>query len=127
MTLTAGAQVKNFDQLKGGDAVDIEYVAALTLELKKGGGMPVQRTTKAGAVGATPGQAPGGALGRQVTVVADVVAVDTAKKTVTLKGPKQTVELPVQDPELLKNVAKGDQVEATYTQALAMVVVPKAK
>ena len=125
--VVAGPEVKNFDQLKVGDAVDIEYIAALTLELKKGGGLVVQRTIETGAAGAKPGQTPAGIAGRQVTVVADVVAVDPAKKTVTLKGPKQTVELPVRDPEVFKKVAKGDQVEATFTQALAMAVVPKAK
>jgi Cu/Ag efflux protein CusF len=127
MTITAGPDVKNFDKLKVGDQVDIEYIEALTLELKKGGGMAVARTEQAGMAGAKPGQAPAGAAGRQITVVADVVAVDTAKQTVTLRGPKRTVELPVRDPEVLKRVAKGDQVEATYTQALAMVVAPAAK
>jgi ribosomal protein L6P/L9E len=65
--------------------------------------------------------------GRKVTVVADVVDVNAAKQTVTLRGPKQTVELPVRDPEQLKRMAKGDQIEATYTQALAVTVAPAAK
>jgi Cu/Ag efflux protein CusF len=127
MTVTAGPAVKNFDALKVGDNVDFEYVAALTLELKKGGGMPVQRTEQAGAAGAKPGQTPAGVVGRQVTVVADVVDVNTAKQTITLRGPKQTVELAARDPEQLKRVAKGDQIEATYTQALAVTLVPTAK
>ena len=125
-TITAGPQIKNFDSLKVGDQVDAEYVEALTLELKKGGGMAVARTEKAGATKSTPGQ-PGGAVGRQVTIVADVVGVDPAKQVVTLKGPQRTVELKVRDPEQFKLIAKGDQVEATYTQALAIAVAPAAK
>ena len=66
-------------------------------------------------------------MGRQVTVVADVVAVDKEKQLVTLKGPKQTVDLKVRDPKQLALIAKGDQVEATYTEAVAIVVSPKAK
>ena len=126
LTVTAGAEVKNFDKLKVGDQVDLQYVEALTLELKKGGGAKVAMTEKKDAVGAKKGETPGGAVGRQVTVVADVVAVDPAKQVVTLKGPKQTVNLKVRDPEQFKNIAKGDQVEATFTQALAVAVEPSA-
>jgi hypothetical protein len=125
MTVTAGPDVKNFDKLKVGDSVDMQYVEALTLELKKGGGMVVGRTEKADKVGAQKGETPGGAVGRQVTVVADVVNVDPAKQVVTLKGPKQTVDLHIADPEQFKRIAKGDQVEAKYTQALAVAVDPK--
>jgi Cu/Ag efflux protein CusF len=127
VTITAGPQVKNFDAMKVGDKVDVEYVEALTLELKKGGGLVVARTEQAGAVGAKPGQQPAGAVGRQVTVVANVVDVDAAKQTVTLKGPQRTVELRIPDPEQFKRIAKGDQVEATYTQALALAVEPAKK
>ena len=127
MTLTAGQEVKNFDQLKVGDKVDLNYIEALTLELKKGGGLVVQRTEKAGAAGAKPGEKPAGAVGRQVTVVADVIAVDPAKQVVTLKGPKRTVDLKIADPEQFKRIAKGDQVEAMFTQAVALAVEPKKK
>jgi len=127
IVVTAGPEVKNFANMKVGDQVNAEYVEALTLELKKGGGLKVERTEQAGAMGAKAGAMPAGALGRQVTVVADVVNVDPTKKTVTLRGPKRTVELVVNDPEQLKRVAKGDQVEATYTQAFAIAVEPAAK
>jgi Cu/Ag efflux protein CusF len=127
LTVTAGPEIKNFDKLKVGDQVDAQYVEALTLELKKGGGMAVARTEQKGAVGAKPGQAPAGAVGRQVTIVADVVGLDPAKHVVTLKGPQRTVELKVPDPEQFKRIAKGDQVEATFTQALALTVEPAAK
>jgi len=127
VTLTAGPEVKNFAAMKVGDKVNAQYVEALTLELKKGGGMAVARTEKAGAVAAKPGMQPAGAAGRQVTIVADVVDVDPATQVVTLRGPKRTVRLTVADPEQFKRIAKGDQVEATYTQALAMAVEPVAK
>jgi len=62
-----------------------------------------------------------------VTIVADVIAVDPAKQSVTLRGPQRTVSLAVSDPEQFKRIAVGDQVEATYTQALAIAVEPAAK
>jgi hypothetical protein len=124
VVVTAGPEVKNFDQMKVGDKVNIEYVEALALELKKGGGMPVARSDTAGGGSAKPGEKPAGAAGRQVTVVADVVAVDPKTQRVTLKGPQRTVDLRIPDPEQFKLIAKGDQVQATYTQAAAISVEP---
>jgi len=127
LSVTAGPEVKNFDQIKVGDQVTLEYAEALSLELKKGGGGAVARTEKAGAAAAKPGEKPAGAVGRQVTVLADVVAVNEQTKVVTLKGPQRTVELKVRDPEQLKLIKKGDQIEATYTEAMAIAVTPAAK
>ena len=127
VVVTAGPDVKNFDNMKVGDQVNAQYVEALTLELKKGGGMTVARSDQGGVLEAKPGQKPGGVAGRQVTIVADVVDVNPAKQSITLRGPKRTVEVVVPDPAQFKLVAKGDQVEATYTQALAIVVEPGAK
>ena len=120
----AGPEIKNFDQLKVGDVVDMRYRETLAIELKKGGGMKVEKTEKAGAVGAMPGETPAGIVGRQVTVVGDVMKVDAATQTVTVKGPQRTVELKVRDPEQFKLIAVGDQIQATYTEALALAVTP---
>ena len=120
----AGPEVRNFDQLKVGDVVDMRYRETLALELKKGGGMKVEKTEKAGAVGAKPGETPAGVVGRQVTVVGDVMKVDAATQTVTVKGPQRTVDLKVRDPEQFKLIAVGDQIQATYTEALALAVTP---
>ncbi len=126
-SVVAGPEVKNFAQLKVGDAVDLTVVEALTLELRKGGGKPVAWTVKEGAERAKAGQAPAGVVGRQISVVGDVLAVDAATGTVTVRGPQRTVELKVQDPAQLKLIAKGDQIEATFTEAVALAVTPAAK
>jgi hypothetical protein len=57
-------------------------------------------------------------------VVADVVAVDAAKQSVRLRGPQRTVDLKVKDPEQFKLIKVGDQVEATFTEAVAISVEP---
>jgi ribosomal protein L6P/L9E len=124
--ITAGPEVKNFAQMKVGDQVNVEYVESLALELKKGGGAPVAATVKEGAGAAKPGERPAGMIGQQVTVVADVIDVNAETQVVTLKGPKRTVELKVRDPEQFKLVKKGDQVQATYTEAVAIAVTPAA-
>jgi len=127
LSVVAGPEVKNFAQLKVGDIVNIKYAEALTLELRKGGGKPVAWTERDGAAAAKPGAMPGAVIGRQISVVGDVIAVDAAAKIVTVKGPKRTVELKVQDPEQLKLIKKGDQIEATFTEAVAVAVTPAKK
>ena len=121
-TVLLGPEVKNFSQMKVGDVVNAEYVEALTLELKKGGQAVPGRTENAGATAAKAGEKPAGMVGRQVTVTASVIALDPPTQTVTLKGPKQTVDVKVADPEQFKRISVGDQVEATYTEALAISV-----
>ena len=127
VTVVAGPEVKNFAQLKVGDDVTAQYVESLVLELKKGGGKPVERTEQAAAATAKAGQSPGAAGGRKITIVGDVVNVDAATKIVTVRGPQRTVELNVQDPEQLKLISKGDQIQATYTEAAAISVTPAVK
>jgi DNA-binding beta-propeller fold protein YncE len=125
--IVAGPEVKNFDQLKVGDVVQAQYLESLVLELKKGGGLPVAKTEKSGGVAAKPGERPAGAVGRQVTVVGNVMKLDAATQTVTVKGPERTVDLKVRNPEQFKLIAVGDQIEATYSEAVAVAVTPAAK
>jgi hypothetical protein len=126
--IVAGDEVKNFDQIKVGDLVVARYAQALTLELRKtkaGAGAPAVREE---AAKAKPGERPAVAGARQVTAIADVVAVDPKNSTITLKGPRgNEVALAVQNPDQFKVVKKGDQVEVTYTEALALSVEPAPK
>jgi hypothetical protein len=125
--LVAGDEVRNFDQIKVGDSVVVTYVRGLTMEVKKGSGIR-ESTEKTDAASAKPGEKPAGAVGRQITVLADVVAVDQKKKTITLKGPKgNVVELDVQNPDHFKVVKKGDQVLVDYVEAVAVSVEPAPK
>jgi len=129
--VVAGDEVKNFAQIKLGDFVVARYVQALTLELQK------TKTAKAGADSVTVkeeaakaklGERPAVAGARQVTAIADVTAVDPKKSTITLKGPRgNSVVLAVQNPDQFKVVKKGDKVEVTYTEAMALSVEPAPK
>ena len=123
--VVCGDDVRNFDQIKLGDQVSARYVDTLYLELKKTkAGVRESVETEVGAR-AKLGERPAGATVREVVILADVVAVDPVKKTISLKGPKgNVVTLPVQNPDQFKVVKQGDQVEATYTQAFAVSVEP---
>ena len=122
VTMALSQEVRNFDQLKVGDKVHAEYSAALALELKKTKGK-TGAAENAVLKRSEPGQKPGGVAVREVEVLADVVEVNAKKKTVTLKGPAgNMVDLLVEDAEQLKNIRKGDQVQALYQESLAIKV-----
>ena len=126
--MALGEEVKNFDQIHVGDLVTLTYIEALVLELRKVEAKGLrERVESEQAVRAKPGEKPAGAIERTVRVVADVVAVNPKAKTVTLRGPKRTVELAVNDPARFKEIKVGDQVEATYTEAVALEVMAAKK
>ena len=121
--VVAGDEVKNFDQIKVGDFVVARYAEALTLELKKVKAGAGDVTVREEAAKAQPGEKPAVAGARQITAIAKVTAVDPKKSTITLKGPRgKEVTLNVKNPDQFKVVKKGDQVEVTYTEALALSV-----
>jgi Cu/Ag efflux protein CusF len=124
-TVAAGDQVRNFDRIQVGDTVNVEFTQAITLDLRKGGAGIREKTERETMSRAPAGARPAAAVGREVTILADVVAVDEKERTVTLRGPQgRVVELSVQDPEQLSNVKQGDQVQAVYTESLAVAVEP---
>jgi hypothetical protein len=114
LTMDVSEGVRNLARVKVGDRVVVSYAQPLALELRKGGERPARA--------AAPGEQPAGAGGRRVKIVADVVLVNIHKQTVTLRGAEQRLTLKLRDPAQLKTITAGDQVEAIYTQALAMAV-----
>jgi Cu/Ag efflux protein CusF len=118
-----GEEARNFGQLKVGDVVTIEYREAMSLSLSKTSG-PRSASERTMEQRSSPGAKPGGTIGREITVMADVLAVNAKAKTVTLKGPHNTVDVIVEDPEQMKNIRKGDQVQVVYTEAVAISVTP---
>jgi hypothetical protein len=126
--IVAGDEVKNFDQIKLGDFVVARYLQAMTLELRKTKGAAGDVTVREEAARAKPGERPAAAGAREVTAIADVIGVDPKKSTITLKGPRgNVVTLDVKNPDQFKVVKKGDQVQVTYTEALALSVEPAPK
>mgnify|MGYP001146788384 FL=1 len=124
LTITAGPQVKNFRKIKVGDLVTLNYVAALGLELKKGGGRLRERIESEQSAAAKPGEKPSGGVLRTVKVIADVMAVNAAAGSITLRGPQRSIDLTVKDKELLKDIRVGDQIAATYEEAVVVAITP---
>ena len=126
VAFVAGPDVRNLDKVAKGDVVTLEYGQAVAVKLKKTDSKTRERTVTEAVERSKPGEKPGGVAMREVKAIASVEKIDAAKKTVTLRGPQHTVDLKVQDPEILKTVKVGDMVEATYTEAIAInVAAPK--
>ena len=125
--VVCGDEVRNFDQIRLGDEVVIRYVQALSLEVRKSTGLR-ERVEGSDSARATAGDKPAGAVGRTVTILADVIDVSPKKKTITVKGPRgNIVELAVENPDHFKVVKKGDQIQADYVEAVAISVEPAKK
>jgi Cu/Ag efflux protein CusF len=123
LMVVASDQVKNFDQIQVGDKVVARHARALVLELKKGGAGIRERAESSDQGSSKPGEKPAAFEEKEVKFVADVKKVDVKKQIVTLRGVTRTVQLKVKDPEQLKLIKKGDQVEGIYAEAIAFSVV----
>ncbi|MCK2085566.1 hypothetical protein HB860_16695 [Aeromonas sp. 3925] len=123
--LVAGEEVTNLQNLKVGDVVALRYLQLLDLELLKGTAGVRKRVVEVEGSKAAAGQQPGAGAGMQVTIYADVIDVDKAQQTIRVKGVDNTLTLKVRDPAQFALIAKGDQIKAVQTTAIAIGIVPK--
>ncbi|BCS54177.1 hypothetical protein [Geobacter sp. SVR] len=126
-TLTLERSVTTLDRVKPGDLVKATYQEAITVKLRKTKATPsitVQEST-----GREPkAEMPGRSIQRLVTAVTTIDKISDDGTMVTLMGPEgNSVDVKVRDPENLEKIRKGeikkgDQVEISYYQALAVAV-----
>jgi hypothetical protein len=124
LVVPAGPEVKNFDRIKTGDQVVWRQAEAMVAELKKTQSKDGirERVDTDTIEAAKPGQKPGIAAVRTTRVVANVTAVDRKAGTVTLRGVQASRKLKVNDPSMLADVSRGDQVELTLVEGLALTI-----
>jgi hypothetical protein len=123
VTLTAGPQVKRFNEFKVGDEIKVEYYASLAAEIR-----PPTDEEKAtpyvvleDKARAPEASAPGGGALRILKAVGSVEGLDRTTATVTLKGPNGNYATAhVKDAAVLENLHLGDSVIVVYTEALAI-------
>lgn len=121
-SVKVGNDVENFAQIKKGDNMKVRYLESLTLELKKGGGEPLVVSDTKDIIRNQAGEKPGGMAVDKVTAVGTITKLDKKTQQVTVKGPKRTVVIHVQKKDIFDTLKKGDQIEATYVEALAVSV-----
>jgi len=128
VTVEVSPEVRNLEQVKVGDQLTVTYYAAIAAELKKPGEGVEGVKEEVGAGRAEPGERPAGVVGRQVTTTVVIESVDKKTSTVSFRGPQGMLRtITVQDPDaqaFVKKLKMGDQVEMTYTEAVAIAVEP---
>ena len=124
-TIHAGSEVRNLAQVKAGDLVTITYMGSLSYQVfRKGSGAAPGVAIAQDAVRADPGERPGAAGARVVTVTTTIKAIDKKAGTVTLAGLDGGEDVVVQarNPDNLNRVVVGDSVEITMTEAVGIDV-----
>jgi hypothetical protein len=128
LTVEAGPEVRNFEQIKAGDRVDVVYYEAIAAEVteapQSAGPEPVIIKTTQAPVGASPK----GTASMLYTAVVTIENVDTETNTVTFTAPGGgSREIAVVRPEMqefITHLNPGDRVQVTYGEALAVSVSP---
>lgn len=114
------------DAVKVGDPVVGTYYEAVALQVRKADAAAPGVAVKEERASSKPGETPGGAVAREVTITGTITAMDKKQGTVTVRGPQGKLHtLKAKDPANLQNVKVGDLIQLTYAQAL-MVELDKA-
>jgi hypothetical protein len=133
VTLIAGPEVRNFDQIKTGDRLVASYYVAVTAQRgsdsASGGGGAAMKTQSTTATYTAPvGAHPAGAVTRTTTMTVRIESVDTAGETVSFIRPDGTHRtVAAETPEMrefIKTLTRGDDVDVTYTEAVAVEMRP---
>jgi hypothetical protein len=126
--LPVAEEFRDFDKLRVGDPVVVSYTEAIAWQVKpadKGApGISARETLS----NPKPGEAPGGAIERVITITTTITAFDVARGTVTLTGPQgrsQTVK--AHNPADLEHIRVGDLVDITYSEVRALAIRPVDK
>jgi Cu/Ag efflux protein CusF len=124
---TAGPEVRNFDQIKRGDQVLVEYYTGLAIEIKPKKGGEKERSDKILIERAKKGDKPSVMIQHTVTATGVVKKVDTKHRLITVEGTQKTLELKVAESVDLSKFKPGDQVEAVYVSLYSIAVEPAPK
>ena len=124
----AGPDIKNFDQIKKGDRVNVNYELAVAIELIKTKSDGVRSKVETNTVTKSKAsEKPSETITKQTTIIADIVEVNREKKLVSVKGPSGKITtVTVKNPALLADVKVGEQVKVIYFDAMAAsITTPK--
>ena len=124
-TVRVGKDVTNLGEIKAGDYLQVTYYEGKQVSILPPGSAAPGTTTDvlAGKTAPVPEVA-----GKQITKTAEIVGVDPFKKTVSFRGADNRVrEMALGGTDLehyLKEVKKGDIVQVTFVEAVALALKP---
>jgi Cu/Ag efflux protein CusF len=122
---TVPAKVWRNADIKPNDMVNVKYYEAVATELVPGTGGTLGHVQEkpVDEVQLAPGEKPAAEFQRGITLFGNISAMDKATGKVTVRtreGEEKTIR--VQDRSVLEGVKVGDNVRATYVEALAVSV-----
>jgi len=122
-TYVVDKAARNLDQVQVGDQVKTTYVESVALFVRKSNEKPFASQVQTVQL-ASKGAKPGLIKTRTTEITATAEAIDYAKRTVSLKGPKGNTVTYVVDKSVknFKNVKVGDELVLRVTEATAIVV-----
>jgi hypothetical protein len=126
LTVKAGPEVRNFDQIAAGDKLRVRYHESLSATRLPAGEStsPVQGAYVAGR--AKPGANPAGGVGMAATVRVKIASIDLENNIVTCSmdsGEVRTVHaIRPEGREFIKTLKIGDIVQIDYTASLALAI-----
>ncbi len=124
--VTAGPDMKRFNELKVGDKVTARYYENIVIRLKA----PGEKDVDTGTIGTTrgTGERPAATVAGQRTITATITQVDEKSPSITFTGPNGwSYSSRVEDKAMLSKVKVGDRVDITWTAAALVSVEDPAK
>jgi hypothetical protein len=126
-TVQASDAVQNFDQIKVGDTVRVDYEERVDVRVQGGATPPIPGViVQAAGTHAAKGQKPNGAFVVSAKRSVQIVSVDRTSHTVTFREPDGTLDsIVVQNPDnfaLADGLRPGTIVDVTETVATAVAV-----
>ena len=121
VTVNVPPEAQNFDRVQVGDKVNVEYLDAVALFVRKADGRPAASDVSEVRL-APKGGTPGGVMVKVVEVTARVEGIDHGTRKVTLRGPEGNTRVFTVDPRVqrLDEVKPGDEVVVRHTEALSL-------
>jgi hypothetical protein len=124
LSVTAGPEVRNLDQLEPGDVVRFDFYESVSVSMADPSDTsPPEGTVVAGR--APEGARPGAAAGASVRMVVEFISYDPMTTIATFRTPDGMVQTAKVSPELqgfAAGLQSGDRVDLTMTQAVAVSI-----
>ena len=125
MTVTAGENVKRFNEIEVGDMVTAQFWTYLKAEFRE----PTEAekaeplVVLAGWGKAPKGKPPGAVVGRTIKAVVSIEIINRPDMFVTVRGPRGNyVSIPVEDNDLITQLNVGEVGILTYTEAVVLTL-----
>jgi hypothetical protein len=122
VSIKAGPDVRNLEQLKKGDTLELDYFEAVDFEVRQ----PTEEEKQiAGldidvAARATEGEKPAGIVAGERVDILTVESIDKKKQLITLKAPEGYVTVKAKYPQNLRMLKIGDTVVVKTSELFAV-------